>query len=291
MIFPDIIYHQESPTGDLFVLTPLRRLIKFIRQGDKYVSDIWKAIPYPKMQNFTFDKDGHILIPTGYILDPATLDIIGKVALPTLHQLSYLPAKDLYLGSDNNTRELYTFTPQFGIYNRSEAEDGCIFPRFNHNGNLVAYYSYDQSNKFYDLYKCADRPTFITSFYDWKDKRSSDLKFNGDYFAVAYHRSIAYYHDTTLLWEIDVPTQELTYVGTKIEFLSDNLLAIFKNRHLFIMDVQQQKVVNTATLLLAFNAEAGFPATIISVTTSLDKEHLIIITDVEIRLIKIKDVL
>lgn len=291
MISEEIQYYQESPTGDLFVLTYLHKLIKFTRQGEEYTRDIWLDIPHNTIRNFTFDKNGHILLPTGYILDPNTFEKLGRVALPPLHQLTYLPVKDIYLGSDNNNRELYVLTNYFSVLHKSNAEDGCIFPRINNTGNLIAYYSYDQDKKFYDLYELEIRPMLVTSFFDWDKKKSSDLKFNGNHFAVAYPESIAYYHNTTQLWEITAPNREMWYIPTIIEFISDDLLAVFKNKYVYILDIQRKKIVNTFTLTLQFNNEAGFPGQVRSVTTSLDKEHFIIITDVENILIKIKDVL
>lgn len=284
-----IIYHQESPTGDLFVLNASRQLIKYIRKENEYMRDIWVDLNNKVTTNFTFDINGHILAPTGtptlLSINPADLNV-SLIKLPfTARHITYLPATNRYIASATGW-EIYVLNENFDILTVTDAEDGCIYPRFNEAENLIGYYSRDQE-AFYDLYTLTDRPTHITSFYDWDKKRSTDLKFNGDNFVVAYNHEIAYYHQTTQLWVMG----ELFYGPTLVEFINDKLLAMVKYDILYVVDIQQQQQLKSVRLTLPFDPEKGLRHGPDSLTITKDKQHLILITIMGIQLIKVEDIL
>ncbi|MEO1450477.1 MAG: ankyrin repeat domain-containing protein, partial [Bacteroidota bacterium] len=191
-----LIFIRKHPGKPLTYhgLTQSGKLIEYGIHDDGEI-EVYKAIEIdlPLIRNFTYDGEGNMLIPTGehHILKLNAdtferLDDIRFQPKDTFDQITYLPKKEIYIGSSNNWK-ITTFDKHLNLLYREEAEDGTFFPLVRDDESLFAFWSYDQDT-YFNLYHldASGKPEFLDTFWAEEKGPSQSFCFVGDLMVVAY---------------------------------------------------------------------------------------------------------
>ncbi len=291
--FERIFFLKQSPTkSDWFIgLTKNAKLVKYLLIDGELVIDRVATIHVSTIRNFSFDKNGNIVIPTAdnklLIVEQITFQIIYSIELENdliLDQIKYLPSKKIFLGSSNNW-ELVLLAEDYKVISKSKAEDGTILPKINQDDSLISFLSYDQET-YYNLYKIDNELniSFIHTFFkDWNNT-SSGFCFQKNDIAVSFSSTLEYYsfekEKLNKMWEIDISRyyseQNLSYLAT----LDDNMIAIGKGKTLLIVNIMNQTITKKVNLDLSAEIRDLFIAK--------DQGILLVSTDKELKMIQLK---
>ncbi len=291
--FERIFFLMQSPVKpEWFIgLTGNAKLIKYKLSDGELLIDRVAAVDVSSIRNFTFDKQGNIIIPTAdnelLIVDQTTFELINTVDLPEdleLDQIKYLPLKNIYIGSQG--WEIIILSEDFKVINRVKAVDGIMLPCINQNESLISFLSYDQTT-YYNLYSFGDdlSITFIHTFFkDW-DNTSSDFSFNKNEFAVTFTNTLEYYlYEDGLMhkqWELDISKYKSEYGLSYLTFVNENTIALGKGKMLLYIDISDKIVYREIELKLS--------AEIRDLYLDNEKEYLLVSTDRELKAIRIEE--
>lgn len=284
-----IFFIKENPLKLSFfiALTKNSNLVKYSKSGNEIIVNQIINIDVPTIRNFTFDYQGNIIVPTGdcklLIIEEESFKHTKTVTLPkdlVLDQITYLPSRNLYIGSSQNW-EIVLLSENFEIINKTKVEDGTLSPKTNHN-NLIAFNSYDQET-YFNLYHLKEDLSvqFIHRFFKEWDNTSSGFAFNANEFAVSFPNELEYYifkDDTiTKIWEMDISKYHSKYALSYLAFKDEKVILIGKGKTILFIDKQEKKILKEIQLELV--------SEIRDLYVDDDKENLIIYTDKELKLI------
>jgi ankyrin repeat protein len=290
--FEPILYLKQSPNqSDCFIgLTQDTKLIKYILFEDKLSIVGIAKINISYIQNFTFDKNGNIIIPTSdnqlLVVAALTFQLLYTIDLEEyfdLNQIEYLPSKGIFLGSSGGWN-LILLSEEYKVISQTHAEAGTILPITNQNDNLISVLSADQET-FYVLYEIQPDLSITTVdifFKDW-DNTSSGFCFQNNDFAVSYPNEIEYYSfENGILdkkWEIDISKYKSKYDLSDLALLDENIIIAGKGKTLLYIDSIKKAIYREEKLDLS--------AEIRNLYLDKEKKYLFISTSMELKLIKI----
>jgi len=292
--FERIFFLKQSPTkSDWFIgLTQNTKLVKYLLSDGELVIDRIAAIDVSHIRNFSFDKNGNIVIPTAdsnlLIVDQMTFQLLYSIELENdlvLDQIEYLPLKKVFIGSSHHW-ELILLSEDYRVIRKSKAEDGTILPIISKDECLISFLSYDQET-YYDLYKIDNELniSFVYTFFDDRGNTSSGFCFNENKFAVSYPSVLKYYsfekEELNKLWEIDISKYKSEYSHSDLLTLDENTLVVGKGKTLLTIIITNQTITHEVNLDLS--------AEIKELYLDNNKEVLLISTDKELKLISIKE--
>ncbi len=291
--FERIFFLKQSPTkSDWFIgLTKNAKLIKYLLLEGELIIDRITAIDVSNIRNFSFDKNGNIIIPTVdnklLVIEQVSFQLKYSIDLQEdwdLDQIEYLPSKKIFLGSSQKW-ELVLLSEDYKVISKTKAEDGTILPKINQDENLISFLSYDQET-YYNLYYLSNdlNITFIHTFFkDWNNT-SSGFSFKDNEFAVSFPSVIEYYsYKNSLLnkhWELDISKYKSEHNLSYLIFLDDNIILIGKGKMLLYIDKQEKSIIHEVKLDLL--------AEIRDLYLDEIKENVLISTDKEFKLISLK---
>jgi hypothetical protein len=242
-----------------YIALTKNKLIRYHAIGDKLRVENAIRFNYPPVRNFTYDQNGHIILPTGdarlLIIDEVSFKLLQIKTLnhhSALDQITFLPKKKIFIGSGNNWKITVMSEYLTEIY-ITDTESGTILPQINAHENLFSFLSYDQ-NSFYELYHLTDHLSIKhihTFFKDWNTP-STGFAFYGNTFAVSYHSTIEYYtyeqDILTMCWEMDITEYIIKQRDASLIFIKSNLLAVGNGNHLLFIDIQKGIIVDQQAL-------------------------------------------
>lgn len=292
--FERIFFLKQSPTKpDWYIgLTKNAKLVKYSLRNGELALESLATIDVSNIRNFSFDKNGNMVIPTAdnklLIIEQITFQFLYSIELENdiiLDQIEYLPLKKVFIGSSQNW-ELILLSEDYKVISKSKAEDGTILPIISQDERLISFLSYDQET-YYDLYKIDDELniSFIHTFFkDW-DNPSSGFCFRQNEFAVSFPSVLEYCSfDKDELhkhWEIDISKYKSEHGLSCILTLDDNMLVVGKGKILLTINITKQAIINEINLDLS--------AEIRNLYIDKDKEVLLISTDRELEIIRLKE--
>lgn len=291
--FQRILFLKQSPSkSEWFIgLTENSTLVKYLlNEGELLINSI-ATIDVSNIHNYTFDKNGNIIIPTTdnklLVVEQISFQLIYSIDLEAdlaLDQIEYLPSKKIFIGSSQNW-ELMLLSEDYKVIKRTKAKDGTIIPKINQNETLISFMSYDQET-YYNLYSLNDDLSinFIYRFFkDW-DNTSSGFSFNKNEFAVSFPNELAYYSFANgllnKLWEIDVSKYESEDGLSYLVFADENIILVGKGKMLLSID--------TINKVILQEIELDLSAEIRDLYTDREKEYLLVSTEKELKLIQLK---
>lgn len=292
--FERIFFLKQSPTkSEWFIgLTNNAKLVKYLLSDGELVIERVATIDVSNIRNFSFDKNGNIVIPTAdnklLIVEQITFQLIYSIDLENdlvLDQIEYLPLKKIFLGSSNNW-ELVLLSEDYKIISRTKAEDGTILPKINYSESLISFMSYDQET-YYNLYMIDDnlKISFIHTFFkDWNNT-SSGFSFLNNNFGVTFPSTLEYYsfekEELNKKWEIDISRYKSEHNLSYLATLDNKTIVVGKGKILLIVNITNQTINNEVKLDLS--------AEIRDLYIDKDKEILFVSTDKELEFIRLKD--
>ncbi|TDO72727.1 ankyrin repeat protein [Flavobacterium chryseum] len=286
-----IFFLKENPIklSTFIVLTKNSNLVKYSKYGNEIIVNKIINIDLPTIRNFTFDYKGNIVIPTGdnklLIIEEESFNHTKTITLPenlVLDQITYIQSRNLYIGSSQNW-EIILLSENFEIISRTEAQDGTLSPKINHN-NLIAFNSYDQET-YFNLYHLKENLSvqFIHCFFKEWNNTSSGFAFNGNEFAVSFPNELEYYlfkDDTiTKIWEMDISKYKSRHQLSYLAFKDEKVILIGIGKTILFIDKQEKKILQEIQL--------GLVSEIKDLYVDESKENLIIYTDNELKLIQL----
>lgn len=283
---------QNLISSNCFIGLTNNKLIKYVLDNEELRIDRIAAIDISHSRNFSFDKNGNIVIPTAdnkiLIVDQITFQLLYSIELENgldLDQVEYLPLKKIFIGSSQK-RELVLLSEDYKIIKRSEAEYGTIRAKISQDNSLVSFLSYDQET-FYTLYKIDDdlNISYIDSFFkDWNNA-SSGFSFHQNDFAISFPYVVEYYFfkkgKLKKLWKIDISKYQSQHNHSCLSIIDDNTIVVGKGKMLLIIDIFHQ--------IINYELELELFAEIKDLYLDRDKENLFISTDKELKVIRLKE--
>ncbi|QGK74762.1 ankyrin repeat domain-containing protein [Flavobacterium sp. SLB02] len=284
-----IFFLKENPLklSIYIALTKSSNLVKYSKYGNEIMVNQIINIDVPTIRNFTFDYKGNIIVPTGdnklLIIEEESFNHTKTIKLPkdlVLDQITYLPSRNLYIGSSQNW-EIILLSENFEIISKTKAEDGTLSPKINHN-NLLSFHSYDQET-YFNLYHLKKDLSvkFIHRFFKEWNNTSSGFEFNDNEFAVSFPNELEYYifkDDTiTKIWEMDISKYHSRHALSYLAFKDEKVILIGKGKTILFIDKQEKKILQEIQLDLL--------SEIRNLYVDESKENLIIYTDNELKLI------
>ncbi len=292
--FERVFFLRQSLTkSNWFIgLTKNSKLIRYLLNNGELIIDRIATIDVSNIRNFSFDKNGNILIPTAdnklLIVEQITFQLLYSIELENdlvLDQIEYLPSKKIFLGSSQNW-EMVFLSEDYKVISKSKTEDGTILPKISRDESLISFLSYDQET-YYDLYKIEDdlKVSFIHSFFkDWNNT-SSGFSFRQNEFAVSFPSVLEYYsfekEALNKHWEIDISKYKSEHGLSYLTITDDNTIVVGKGKILLIIDIFHQ-IINYELKLELF-------AEIRDLYLDKDKENLLVSTDKELKVIRLKE--
>ncbi|AJH13661.1 hypothetical protein [Myroides profundi] len=141
--------------------------------------------------------------------------------------------------------------------------------------------SYHDQETYYNLYKISDglEVSFIHTFFkDWNNT-SSGFSFRENEFAVSFPSVLEYYSlekdELSKLWEIDIIKYKSEYNLSCLVTLDDNTIVLGKGKTIVIINISKETIVSEVNLNLLAEIRDLY----------VNKEHLIISTDKELKII------
>jgi hypothetical protein len=248
-------------------------------------------IDLPNIRNFAADDAEHLLIPTreNRLLkinasDFKLVQTIGFDEEIVFDQLTYLPGKQVYIGSAD--WKIIVLDKGLKVICRTGAQSGTLYPFLNERENLLSFLSYDQDETFFDLYrfKSENEVEFLHTFYDDGDGMPDSLAFMGSEILVAYPRTIILYalQDNNPVKTLERYIEASGDDMCSLAVLSDDLFLYAKGRKITVYEKTHMiKVVEEIHLDLKDVIRRVY----------LDKEtmNVIITTGSEIQVFGLKD--
>lgn len=292
--FETVYFLKQSPTNpDWFIgLTKNTKLVKYVLTPDgKLKIDNIATIDVSYIRSFSFDKNGNIVIPTAdntlLIVEQNTFQLRHSIALENdvvLDQITYLPAKKLFLGSSQNW-ELVLLSEDYKVIRKTKAEDGTMVPKISQDERLIAFLSYDQDT-YYNLYKIDYdlKISYVRTFFKEWDNTSSGFGFRQNDFAVSFPSVVEYYSfETEKLhkhWKIDISQYKSEQNHSDLTFSNENTIIVGKGKLLLFIDSVKKVIFREITLDLS--------AEIKNVYLDNDKENLLVSTNKELIVVQLK---
>jgi len=292
--FERIFFLKQSPTkSDWFIgLTKNAKLIKYLLFEGELVIDRIATIDVSNIRNFSFDKNGNIIIPTAdnklLIVEQITFQLLYSIELESdlvLDQIEYLPLKNVFIGSSQNW-EIILLSEDYKVISKSKAEDGTILPIISQDESLISFLSYDQET-YFDLYQIDGELniSFIHTFFkDWNNT-SSGFCFRQNEFAVSFPSVLEYYsfekEELNKIWEINISKYKSEHSLSYLLTLDDNTLIVGKGKTILTINITKQTITNEVNLDLL--------AEIRNLYINKEKEVLIVSTDKELEIIRLKE--
>ena len=292
--FESVFFLKQSPTkSDWFIgLTKNAKLVRYVLSDRGLVIEKVATLDVYTIRNFSFDKNGNLVIPTAnsklLIVEQITFHLLYTIELENdlvLDQIEYLPIKKVFLGTSQNW-ELNFLSEDFKVISKSKSQDGTILPIISQDESLISILSYDQET-YYDLYKIDDElnSSFIHSFFkDWNNT-SSGFCFQQNEFAVSFPSVLVYYsfekEELNKIWEIDISKYKSEHGLSCLLTLDDNTLIVGKGKTLLTINITHQVITNVDNLDLM--------AEIRILYLDKDKEVLFVSTDKELKIIRLKE--
>ncbi|WP_331137747.1 ankyrin repeat domain-containing protein [Flavobacterium sp.] len=285
-----IFFFKQNPfKPDFFVAyTKNSNLVKYAKKENEITVDKIINIDIPTIRNFTFDKIGNIIVPTGdhklLIIEEETFNLIRTITLPEdliLDQITYLPLRNLYVGSSQNW-EIILLSEDFELINTTTAKDGTFHPKINENQDLIAFNSYDQET-YFNLYHLREDLSihFIYRFFKAWDNTSSGFEFNGNEFAVSFPNELEYYEykdgELNKIWEMDISQFKSQHDLSFLTFKNENLILLGKGKSILFVNRQEKKILQEIKLDLQSEIRQLY--------IDESKDNLVIYTDHELKLI------
>jgi len=273
-------------------LTLKNKLIKYVMDNEELRIDRIAAIDISHSRNFSFDKNGNIVIPTVdnklLIVDQTTFRLLDSVELENgldLDQIEYLPLKKIFIGSSQN-RELGLLSEDYKVIKRSKVEDGTIRAKISQDNSLVSFLSYEQET-FYTLYKIDDdlNISCIDSFFkDWNNA-SSGFSFHQNDFAVSFPYVVEYYsfkkEKLKKQWKIDISKYQSQHNHSCLSIINDNTIVLGKGKILLVIDIFHQTIND--------ELKPDLSAEIKDLYLDQNKENLLVSTDRELKVIPLRE--
>ncbi|MFY7733368.1 MAG: ankyrin repeat domain-containing protein [Bacteroidia bacterium] len=292
--FERVLFLKQSPTkSDWFIgLTKNAKLVKYLLTDGELVIDRIATINVSTIRNFSFDKNGNIVIPTAdnklLIVEQITFQLLHSIKLEddlVLDQIEFLPLKKIFLGSSQNW-EIVLLSQEYKVISRISTHNGTIVPLINQDESMISFLSYDQET-YYDLYTIDNdlKISFIHTFFkDWNNV-SSGFCFRQNEFAVSFPSTLEYYsidkEELNKKWEIDISRYKSEHYLSYLANLDDNTIAVGKGKTLLIVNITNQTISNELKLNLS--------AEIRDLYIDKDKEILLVSTDKELKIIQLKE--
>lgn len=292
--FERIFFLKQSPTkSDWFIgLTQNAKLVKYLLFEGELLIDRIATIDVSNIRNFSFDKNGNIIIPTAdnklLIVEQITFQLIYSIDLLEdleLDQIEYLPLKKIFIGSSQNW-EIVLLSEDYKTISRTKVEDGTILPKINIDESLISFMSYDQET-YYNLYSLSDdlNITFINTFFkDWNNT-SSGFSFRQNEFAVSFPSVLEYYsfekEEMNKQWEIDISNYKSEHSLSYLTITVDNKIIVGKGKMLLIIDIFHRTINHELKLELM--------AEIRDLYLDKDNENLVVSTDKELKVVRLKE--
>lgn len=286
--FETIYFLKQSPTNpDWFIgLTKNTKLVKYVLTSDgKLQIDNIATIDVSYIRNFSFDKNDNIVIPTAdntvLIVEQNTFQQLHSIELENdvvLDQITYLPAKKLFLGSSQNW-EFVLLSEDYKVISKTKAEDGTFIPVISQDERLIAFFSYDQDT-YYNLYKIDEdlKISFIHTFFKEWNNTSSGFGFHQNDFAVSFPSVVEYYsfekEKLHKHWKIDISKYKSEHNLSYLTFINANTIVIGKGKTLLFIDSVKKVIYREITLAIS--------AEIKNLYLDNDNENLLVSTNNEL---------
>ncbi|MNX83250.1 hypothetical protein D3C86_1150100 [compost metagenome] len=290
--FKKIYFFLQIPgQPDVFVgISGSTNLVRYSVIKGELVLERVSHIDTAMIRNFTFDKNGNILLPTAdnklLVLSSITFDIIRVAQLKNpdlLRHITYLPGKKVFIaGSDK--WEILLLNEQFDLISRTKSRDGIFFPKINPDESLVSFLSYDQES-YFNLYILTDEleSNFITTFFKSWENSSSGFAFNRNEFAVSFPETLEYYNlqkeSQNKLWEIAISEYPSKYNLSYLACIDSKTLVLGKGKVLLYVDIEQQQIIREERMELI--------SEISNLYTDDAKKYLFVSTDSELKLVSL----
>jgi hypothetical protein len=239
---------QYKPIPDCFIaLTQNGQLIKYIITPDEITAVNTFDTGMEYMRNFTFAKDGHILLPTGndqlFIIDPHTFEVVETKKEVGFFAITYLPVKNVYLADSQDNPSLMVLNENFEVIGTANT-DFIISLKTNALETLVAVHCYDQEPG-YTLYEFND--SYELQMIDEFSRASGFLFINDTDFASSNYSHLEFcnHYETgqyEILWEVYFPSG---LQDTPMVQVNPELIIVAKNKHLFFVDIPGKKISAT----------------------------------------------
>lgn len=250
------IHCMESIPGNPHTFIALSRkanLLRYTLKGRELFLEGISSFATPASSNFTFDQNGHIVLPTGenkvLIIDPHSFRIMRIAELPgnlLSGQLTWLPKRNCFVSA--YSWEIFLLDADFNLLLQIDAEDGTWLPKVNMDETLLAFHSYDQED-YFNLYRLNNdlEIQFIETFFKDRYNPSRGFVFNGNAFAVSFPKELEYYDlregKPNKLWEIDISSYPSEYDISHLISISPDLLILAKGKVLLFVDTVQQRIM------------------------------------------------
>ena len=247
--FERLVFFKQSPTqaNCFFGLTMHSHIIKFVlTKGELLIAKMAK-LDAGSIKNFAFDKNGNIILPTADAillhLNASSLHLIATIRLAEdadLDQITYLPQKNIFLGSHKNW-QMMLLNDEFKVITTVEAENGTIIPHINATETLVSFFSYDQET-YYCLYRLDDdlSMTYIDTFFKDFHNSSVSFVFNQQQMAVAFPKTVEYYtyqnNKLNTEWAIDIAQYPSLHDASYLALLNDETLLLAKGKTILYLN-------------------------------------------------------
>lgn len=288
-LFEKIYFLKQCPSNPnrFITLTKNAKLVRYVKYQQELIVDQVIEIDVPTIRNFAFDKNGHLILPTAddrlLVIDITNFKLIKTIPLEEgleLDQITYLPSKNIYVGSSSHWK-ITILNEDFQKIISVQSENGTIRPVINQHENLIAFLSYNQETH-YELYELTNdqEVNYIHTFFKAWDNSSQSFDFNYNEMAITFPDQLEYYNyengSLNKLWEMDTSRFPSEHSLSYVVFVNADLMVLGKGKTLFFINKQNQQITATETLLLA--------AEICGLSTDNDKEYIIISTNEELKL-------
>ncbi|UPK67362.1 ankyrin repeat domain-containing protein [Chitinophaga filiformis] len=268
-------------------LTKKSKLVRYVKHLQQLVVDQVIEIDAPTLRNFTFDKNGHLILPTAgkrmLVIDITSFKLIKTITLEEgldLDQITYLPSKNIYVCSSSNWTITF-LAEDFQKISSKKSKNGIIRPVINQQGNLISFVSYNHQI-FDDLYELTDdlEVKYILTFFKRRGNFSRTVDIYDNEMAVTYINRLSYFsYENGLLrrlWEVDISRFPSKYSFSYVVFVNADLMIVGKGKSLLFVNKQEQKITAVETVSLK--------AEISRLVVSQNKENIVIITPKELKL-------
>jgi hypothetical protein len=278
------------------VLTEKNKLVKYQIENKKVITKQVIDLKFKHAAaNFTFDKNGNILIPTDeeYLLltiDPATFELIDirqfEQNSTAFDEITWCPIRKVYLTGNQLDWQITMWDEDFNIISQLDVQDMPIASFTNPEETLVSFLSFNQE-PYYSIYELTDTGVnYLKTFYKTSYNNSRGLAFKGNDFAVTYRSDVEYYTynngQITQLWQIDLTKFGTSHQDVFIVFVDHNLMILGQGTKLHFADLENRKITRTEKL--------GDRDFIYGLFVDEQQDNLIIPTNKEILLHPIKNI-
>ena len=260
--FEKIYFLKQHPSNPnwFIALTENSKLVRYAKHQQELQVDQVAAVDVPIIRNFDYDKNGHLLLPTAddklLLIDVTNFKLINSIPLEEglgLDQITYLPAKNIFIGSSAQWR-ITILNEDFRRIHSEKSKGGPFMPVINQQENLIAFNSYNEQT-FFDLYEFpnSQEVNYMHRFFETWDDHSLGFDFLNNEMAVTYTDRLAYYNFSVgvvvKLWEMDLSQYPSTY-SCYVVFIDADTLCVGKGKTLFYINRQQRKITTAENLPL-----------------------------------------